>query len=146
MSCRKQIRNFSALFLFAGFLSAFGVSVAHGADTNPPPRLTVELRDGSRIIGTSVEKSLKFHSSLLGSLKLDVKDICSMDCISNNSIRLTMTDGDNFLVSPVDPELGVKTSFGRIELAIASIRRVTVQVNSGSGALPEGLVGFWSGK
>jgi hypothetical protein len=42
------------------------------ADTNPPPRLTVELRDGSRVIGTSVDKNFKFRSALLGDLKLGV--------------------------------------------------------------------------
>ena len=44
-------------------------SALRAADPNPPPRLTVEVRDGSRVVGTSVEEKLKFHSALLGDLK-----------------------------------------------------------------------------
>ena len=48
------------------------------------PRLTVELRDGSRVIGQSVDDSLEFHSALLGSLKLKVEDLRSIDCQTTN--------------------------------------------------------------
>src|ERR1019366_6674916 len=84
-----------------GFLRFFGFvflgaifSIARAADTNPPPRLTVELRDGSRVVGTSAEKYFKFHSALLGNLKLDVKDIRSVECVSSNSAKLATANGD----------------------------------------------------
>jgi Concanavalin A-like lectin/glucanases superfamily len=112
------------------------------ADTNSPPRLTVELRDGSRVVGTSVEKKFKFYSALFGEVKLNVKDIRSVECVSTNSAKLTTSDGDTLTVSFVNSELAVKTSFGKVELAVASVRGFTVL----SGALPSGLVALWSGE
>jgi hypothetical protein len=44
-----------------------GLHHARGAiDTNPPPRLTIELRDGSRVLGDSGGEHFNFHSALLG--------------------------------------------------------------------------------
>src|SRR5664279_5611803 len=74
-------------------------TIANPADTNPPPRLTVELRDGSRVVGDSVEKSFRFHSALLGGIKLDVKDIRSVEWGSTNSAKLTTVNGDTLTVS-----------------------------------------------
>ena len=116
------------------------------ADTNPPPRLTVELRDGSRVVGTSVEEELRFHSALLGDLKLEVKDLRALECVSSNSAKLTTANGDTLTVSLVDASLAVKTSFGQVELAADSIRRCTVSATGAAGAHPAGLVALWSGE
>ena len=115
------------------------------ADTNPPPRLTVELRDGSRIVGTSVEKNFKFHSALLGDLKLEVKDISSVECVSSNSAKLTTANGDKLTVWFVNSEFAVKTGFGKVELPVPSVRKLTVSATSVAGTHPPGLVAFWSG-
>ena len=114
-------------------------------DTNPPPRLTVELRDGSRVIGTSVEKNFKFHSALLGDLKLEVKDISSIECVSSNSAKLTTAKGDTLTVWFVNPEFGVKTGFGKVELPVNSVRKLTVSATRVAGTHPPGLVALWSG-
>jgi hypothetical protein len=37
-------------------------------------KLTGELRDDSRVVGKSLDDKFKFHSSLLGDLKLNVND------------------------------------------------------------------------
>jgi hypothetical protein len=123
-------------------------ATVRAADTNPPPRLTVELRDGSRVVGTSVEKQFKFHSELLGDLKLDVKDIRSVDCVSSNSAKLTMAGGDMLTVSFVDSSFAMKTGFGKIDLTVDSVRKFTVLAGGASGGvlrphLP-GLVALWS--
>ena len=127
------------------FLSC-GIAAAWAADTNPPPRLAVDLRDGSRVVGTSVEKNFKFHSALLGDLKLAVKDISSVECVSSNSAKLTAANGDAFTVWFVNPEFAVKTSFGKVELPVDSVRRLTVSAASVAGAHPPGLVALWSGE
>ena len=123
-----------------------GSSAVRAANTNPPPRLTVELRDGSRVVGASVEEKLKFHSALLGDLKLSVKDIRSLECVASNSAKLTTTGGDTITVSLVESALAVKTSFGKVELAADSIRRCTVSATGAAGAHPAGLVALWSGE
>ena len=122
-----------------------GFTAASTADTNPPPRLAVELRDGSRVVGTSVEKNFKFHSPLLGELKLAVTDISSIACVSSNSAKLTTANGDTLTVWFVNPEFAVKTSFGKVELPVDSVRKLTVSAASEAGAHPPGLVALWSG-
>lgn len=119
---------------------------AQAAETNPPPRLMVELRDGSRVAGTSVEKNLKFHSALLGNIRLAVKDVRSVDCIKTNLAKLTTQGGDELMVSVLDSPLAVKTSFGNVELATESIRKLTVTATSMAGTHPAGLMALWSGE
>jgi hypothetical protein len=126
-------------FLSINFNSVFA------ADTNPPPRLTVELRDGSRVIGGSIEKYFKFHSALLGDLKLDVKDIRSVECVSSNSAKLLTANGDSLTVSFVDSEFAVKTSFGKVELAVDLVKKISVS-SGGIAGYPQGLVALWSGE
>ena len=121
-------------------------SIARAADTNPPPRLTVELRDGSRVIGTSVEKDFRFRSALLGEIKLAVKDIHAVECVATNSAKLTTRSGDTLSVSFVDSQLGVRTSFGKVKLAMNFIRKFTVSVTGGFSPRHEGLVALWSGE
>jgi Concanavalin A-like lectin/glucanases superfamily len=116
------------------------------ADTNPPPRLTIELRDGSRVVGTSVEDTCRFRSDLLGDFKLPMKKIRSVDCVSTNSLKLTTVNGDELNIHFSDSQLKIKTGFGRIDLAADSIRKLAVQPLSGTGAHPDGLVALWSGE
>ena len=128
------------------FLSAI-FSSARAANPTPPPRLTVELRDGSRVVGTSVEKNFKFHSALLGEIKLDVNAIRSVECVSSNTMKLTTTNGDSLTVSFADSGFAVKTSFGRVELAVDSVRMLSVTLGAvGSTLRLPGLVALWSGE
>jgi hypothetical protein len=115
-------------------------------DTNPPPRLTVELRDGSRVVGTSGEKNFKFHSALLGDFKLDVIDLRSIDCVSSNAVKLTAANGDVLAVQFAAAELRVQTGFGKVELPVNSIRKFTVSATGCSAAHRPGLVALWSGE
>ncbi len=117
------------------------------ADTNPPPRLTVELRDGSRVVGDSVAKNFEFQSALLGKIKLAVKDIRSVECVASNSIKLSTVNGDTLTVSFVDSEFAVKTSFGKVDLGVDSVRKISVAITAAleSYRLP-GLVALWSGE
>jgi hypothetical protein len=129
----------------ACFLSA-NLSEVVAADANLPPRLTIELRDGSRVVGTSTERNLKFHSALLGDFKLAVEDIRSIDCVSSNSAKLATVNGDVFLVWFVNPELRVSTSFGKVELPVNSLRHAAVSVVGNAGRGHEGRVALWSGE
>ena len=126
------------------FLSTI-FSIARAADTNPPPRLTVELRDGSRVVGDSVARNFEFQSALLGKIKLAVKDIRSVECVSSNSAKLSVINGDSLVVSFVDSSFAVKTSFGKVDLQINLVRKISVAAGGG-GAHPPGLVALWSGE
>jgi hypothetical protein len=139
----SSLRTFSLLTVVC---FAVNFSPAHAADTNQPPRLTVELRDGSRVVGTSAEKNFKFHSALLGQIKLDVKNIRAVECASSNSAKLTTANGDSLTVSFVESKFGVNTSFGKVELAVETVRKFAVATPHALGARPSGLVALWSGE
>jgi len=120
---------------------------ASQTDTNlTANRLTIELRDGSRVVGDSGHDALKFHSTLLGDLKLRVKDIRSVECVSSNSAKLMTVSGDTLTVWFADSTVMAKTSFGRVELAVNSIRKITVSGGGAIGARRPGLVALWSGE
>lgn len=138
----KKFRCQVCLLVTALFLSA---NACAAADTNPPPHLTIELRDGSRVVGTSVERNLKFHSPLLGDLKLAIKDIRSVECVSTNAAKLTMVNGDLLAVSFRDSAFTIKTSFGKVDLQMDSVRKFSISVGSMASAHPPGLVALWSG-
>ena len=125
------------------FLAASCAQIS-AADHNQAPRLTFELRDGSRVIGTSPEEHLHFHSSLLGDFKLAVADIRSIDFTSTNTAQLKTVNGDLMSVQFSEENFPVKTSFGKVELAASSVKHVTVSAMA--GGRPAGLVALWSGE
>lgn len=115
-------------------------------DTNAPTiRVTFELRDGSRLVSQGGDDVIRFHSASLGDLKMAVADIRSVECVSTNSARLTTAKGDTLMVWFADSKLGAKTGFGKIQLAVDSIRKLTVSSGGAAGARRAGLVALWSG-
>jgi hypothetical protein len=105
------------------------------------PRLTVELRDGSRVVGESVEKNFKFHSALQGDWKLAVKDICTVECTASNTVNLTMANGDTLNVKLVDSLILVGATFGKVELPTDLVCNVSVFAGGHSLAMTGVLAG-----
>jgi hypothetical protein len=135
------------LFCALGIAIFFAGQVrADAADTNPPPRLTVELRDGSRVVGDSMEKYLGFQSALLGKIKLAVKDIRSVECVSSNAAKVFTVNGDKLTVAFVDSDFAVKTSFGKVKLAANSIRSVKVSAMTAAASGPIFNIDFGPGR
>jgi len=102
------------------------------------------MRDGSRVVGLILDKKLQFHSALLGKLDLPVQDIRTVDCADTNSATLITTAGDTLAVSFMDSALALKTSFGKVDLPVVSILKVTVARTVPGSNLP-GLVALWQG-
>jgi hypothetical protein len=121
---------------------------AKGVAGANPARLTIELRDGSRVAGKGLEETLSFHSAAMGDLKLTWADIRSIRYASANAemARLTATNGDVYEVQFAATAVVVETSFGKTELPVKLIRSVTVSTAGGSGQLPPGLAALWSGE
>ena len=67
--------------VFLGLETAFQPAVA--GTNSPEIRLTVELHDGSRVVGSPVDKNLKFRSALLGEFQLAFADIRAVECVSS---------------------------------------------------------------
>ena len=132
-----------AFFLW-GFVT-FTLNAAPATNT-PDCRLTLEMRDGSRVVGTTLGEDFRFHSALLGEITLAVKDIRSVECVSSNSAKLTTANGDTLAVWFVEASFALKTSFGKITVAVDSLRKFTVANPGAGGAHRPGLVALWSGE
>ena len=97
--------------------------MADAADTDAPEvRLTVEMRDGSRVIGVPVEKDFGFRSALLGNFKLNVKDIRTVEYVSSNAVKLATINGDVLTVGFTKSSFPLKTGFGKIDVAMNSLQ------------------------
>ena len=110
-------------------------------------RLTIELRDGSHLVGKGLDDALNFHSPTMGDLKLTWAGIRSVVYASEKSAtaRLTTTNGDAYEVEFVTAAVHMETSFGKNELPVKSIRSIKVSAIGRRGQLTDGLVFFWSG-
>jgi hypothetical protein len=122
------------------------------ADGAATAQLTIELRDGSHVVGKGLDDSLSFHSPAMGDLKLAWAGIRSLDYAGTNTglARLTAANGDVYEVQFDAPALRVETSFGKTELPVKQIRGVKVTMSASSKRLPselsQGLISLWSGE
>jgi len=110
-------------------------------------QLTIELRDGSRVIGKTPNENLSFHSATLGDLKLAWSSIRSIEYASStNTARLTATNGDTLVVNPSADTVRVETSYGKNEIPMKLVKSIKVAAVAKPGQLPDGLVSLWSGE
>ena len=141
-----QFPSMKTIMLHFSTLAALIVSLNHAVAADaPPPRLAVELRDGSRIVGECLDKKIRFKSGLLGEVELPIQNIRLVDSVSSNSVTLTTSAGDTLTVSFADSDLPVKADFGKVNLPVDSILKITVATAVPGSNLP-GLVGLWSGQ
>jgi len=105
-------------------------------------QLTIELRDGSHVVGKSLENTLSFHSSTLGDMKFPWVGIRSIEYAGTNTsaARLAATNGDVFAVTLAAESLRVETGFGRTELPVKLIRSVKVAPPAAAAAGGAGAV------
>ena len=117
------------------------------ATTNLPTvfRLTVELRDGSRVLGTSQEKQFEFRSEVLGELKLPLEKIRFVETTAKtNFVKLTTASDDALTVAFAMDEIRVATTYGLVKLPVAMIKNVRVSAFGKVGRPHDGLIGLWS--
>jgi len=110
-------------------------------------QLTIELRDGSRVIGKVPNETLDFHSATLGDLKLSWAQIRAIQYAAHSdTARLTATNGDAIRVKPAADTLRVETSYGENKIPIKLIESIKVSAAINPGQLPDGLVALWAGE
>jgi hypothetical protein len=122
---------------------------ATAAPTNQPAgfRLTVELLDGSKIIGKNGDDQFLFHSDVLGEMKLPLERIRSIGgSAQTNSILLTTVSGDTLTARFVTRVVRVETAFGGVKLPVNLIRHLTALPAGNPGHRREGLVAWWPGE
>jgi hypothetical protein len=146
MTMNAIVRLFCVL---AVFLPGFHKLSAAPESTNPPAgfRLTVELREGSRVIGVSDDAVLKFHSDVLGEMKLPLERIRWVECeAKTNLAKLTTSGGDTLAVRFAMKEIRLETVYGDVKLPITMIRSIRVSALGKPGRPGDGLIGMWSGE
>jgi len=123
------------------------VQAAAGSTGQSGVQMIIDLRDGSRLVGKSLEDTLSFHSAVLGDLRLSWAGIRSIEYAGANTgtARLTATNGDVFAIQIAAEALRVETGFGQTELPVELIRSVKVSAVGNAGQWPSGLVARWTG-
>lgn len=120
--------------------------LTRATDTNSF-RVTAELRDGSRVVGKSLDKKFQFRSDILGEINLPLKQIVAVECLpKTNLVELITANGDKLTVVLAMKEIHLETSFGNVEISVDSIRRLQVSAASSSGKTEMGLVALWAGE
>lgn len=128
---------------------AIVVSGCASASTNGAAgfRLTVELRDGSRVIGKSGEDQFAFRSPILGDLNLPLEKVRLVERLSGtNLVKLTTSGADSLTVAFAMKDIAVQTTYGHMRLPVDLVKSVRVTVLGKPGRTLDGLVGLWSGE
>jgi hypothetical protein len=136
-----------AALRFLGIISIvfFYLSKANAASANTNGfRLTVELQDGSKVVGKAGDANYQFHSDVLGEMKLPLEKICSVECQSKtNSVKLTTTGGDTLVAQFAMKEIRVEAAFGNFKLPTNLIKRIQVSPMGKLRQMRPGLVAWW---
>jgi hypothetical protein len=143
----------NAILRFFCLLTVLGLGFhqlqAAPAATNEPAgfRLTVELRDGSRVIGKSKEDHFQFRSDVLGGMKLPLQKVRFVECLPRtNLVKLTTSSDDSLAVEFAMKEIRMETAYGDVRLPVSLIKSMRVSVLGKTGRPRDGLIGLWSGE
>src|ERR1700722_4301703 len=94
--------------------------------------LTIELKDGSRIIGKSREEHFEFRSESLGDMKLPLEKVRSVECdVKGKKAKLVTVAQDTLMVELAMKDIRVDTAFGEVKLPVGMIKSVHVSVTGG---------------
>lgn len=126
-----------SLFFFAWLLALPGL-----ADTTASPRLTVNLTDGSKLIGATTLKALTLRSEALGKLSVPLERIASVKFSKDReSVTVTLQNGDKIQAGLADTTLPLTTVFGPVTVPLDKATEIQFTV---PGKTPNGLVLWYS--
>lgn len=117
-------------------------SVAERAES-PELRLTVDLIDGSRIVGVPGTNAIRFVSSL-GAFTVPFTKIKSLTFRDDHEgLLLALTNGDHLVGTHDIGKLRMKTLMGDVAVDAAFVRRIAVAQSRNGAFVREGLV-LWN--
>lgn len=134
-------------FLWTLSVTAFCLSHANAAltDTNGF-RLTVELQDGSKLIGKAGDENYQFRSDVLGEVKLSLGKIRSITWqTKTNAVKLTTSKGDVLLAQFAMKGIRIETAFGNEKLPASQLKGIQVSPMGRLAKSRPGLIALWSG-
>jgi hypothetical protein len=134
------MKKIIGLLLLGVRLGWCGVQAAPATDASGR-QLTIELRDGSRVVGQIRADSLGFYSVQFGDRQLAWAAIRTVDyATAADTVRLTTTNGDSLFGQLTVDTLAVTTVFGPVDLPVKQIRSVKVSTPGTAGGH---LIGWW---
>jgi len=138
--------------LVVALMMTGGSQKAAAADAEAPAKpveyaLTIDLEEGSRILGISGDKGFKFHSDILGDIDLPLDHVRAVEVpAKGEAVKLTTSSGDELKVQFAMKTISVETAFGNFTLPVELIRKVWVSSSQHPETAHAGLVGFWNGE
>jgi len=134
--------RYAAVILRLSFVLILGlVSAQLHAALIPPDgtvQVTVDLTDGSHLIGTPSVQKFRFTTDY-ADLELPVARLSTMELGGTNGVtRVTMRDGDTLNGRVAAKDISLKTIFGPVSIPIAMVSDIHISGNR--EALPDGLV------
>ena len=134
MNLTKAMLSFviGGLGLAAADFSFASEPAGPAAATNPPVRVTLELKDGSRVAGQPAAAKWPFHSELVGAVKLEPGRLASLESVKPEVWQVNVRNGDRLQATLELDQIELLTSFGKVKIAPDLIR--TIRVSAGGGA------------
>jgi hypothetical protein len=131
------------LLAFAALVCVPAAAAPANAGKSTSFRLTVEMRDGSRVIGSSVDDNLQFHSDVLGDLRLPMQKVRALESQSKaNLVKLTTTSGDSLIATFDMDAINLEAAYGKVALPVGMIRSLRVSALGQPGRPRDGLAGL----
>lgn len=129
------------LTLFVGFaIAGLVASTCAGAGAESPEedasiQWSVELRDGSKLIGSTETEELPLRASF-GKVELPTRLIDTIEFSDDKeTATVNCTNGDR-LVGVIETEaLKLKTSFGVVKIPLSTVQRVSIRVQTQTSGL-----------
>jgi hypothetical protein len=119
------MKNLCLLSLIS--LTAILPLVVDGATQHSTLQLTVELTDGSRIIGTTTLSTLPVRSEMLGKLDIPLAKIRAVKFSRDHeSVEITMTNDDNLKASLGELTVKLQTVFGKVTVPLEHVTGIGV--------------------
>ena len=116
---------FAVGFLVPSVLAASEEQSRPGDQSRDARRLTVDLRDGSRLVGTPTQRSLKIASESFGEVDVPISVVSSIELSSNgNSMTLITSNGEKLRGAPKAMALKLDTPLGQFSLPLKQVTRV----------------------
>lgn len=141
----RLIPHLTGLTLVLGFflLLTSACAPVRAGTPLPPTHLTVELQDGSRVMGECLRKEFSFHSPVLGDLTVPIQQIQEMDWSTNGQVTLHLVNGDLVNATFQSSAVKLKTTFGEVNLPANSITRLSISPVGDQLPNHPGLVALW---
>ena len=88
-------------------------------------KVTVEMTDGSRIVGRPSRETLRLRTALLGRVWVPYRRMKSAQPVGDGQWVVHTADGDTLRGELIDAEFSLETAFGRMYVPARHVRRLT---------------------